>query len=88
MAGWWGDGEWGGCVGGLLGIDNGAACEGRRDGTEVWDVCAWDFGCFRGMGSGGFRTFRDHWGARLQRWTGGNLECLADLCGCVIAGVI
>ena len=22
MAGWWGDGEWGGCVGGLLGREN------------------------------------------------------------------
>ena len=64
MAGWWGDGECGGRVGGLLGRENGknrgAACEGRREGTEVWDVCAWaGFECFRGTGVG---RFGDHMG--------------------------
>ena len=55
----------GGCVGGLLGKENErmvAACEGRQEGIEVWDVCTWGFRCLRGTGSGGYGRFRDHQG--------------------------
>ena len=67
------------------GVQHVRAGGGRE--PKVWDVCAWGFGCFRGTVVGRFQEVSGSSGW-LRRWTGGNLECLANLCGCVIVGVV
>jgi hypothetical protein len=60
VAGWWEDGEqravWEGCW--VERMVRTGVQHVRGSGSEVWDVCAWGFGCFRGTGVERFRNYR------------------------------